>query len=36
MKMLGRDSGAIRLPMCEPTPATLEAITKALAAAGLR
>jgi 4-hydroxy-tetrahydrodipicolinate synthase len=35
MKLLGRDSGAIRLPMCEPTPATIEAIKRALAAAGL-
>jgi 4-hydroxy-tetrahydrodipicolinate synthase len=32
MKMLGRDSGAIRLPMCEPTPATLASIRQALTA----
>jgi 4-hydroxy-tetrahydrodipicolinate synthase len=35
MRLLGRDTGAIRLPMCEPAPATIEAIKRALAAAGL-
>jgi 4-hydroxy-tetrahydrodipicolinate synthase len=32
MKMLGRDTGAIRLPMCEPTAATLAAVRQALTA----
>jgi 4-hydroxy-tetrahydrodipicolinate synthase len=32
MKMLGRDTGAIRLPMCEPTEATLAAVRQALTA----
>jgi 4-hydroxy-tetrahydrodipicolinate synthase len=35
MKLLGRDSGSIRLPMCEPTAATVEALKKALVAAEL-
>ena len=32
LKMLGRDTGAIRLPMCEPTSATLAALRQALTA----
>jgi 4-hydroxy-tetrahydrodipicolinate synthase len=32
LKMLGRDTGAVRLPMCEPTPATLTALRQALTA----
>ncbi|MEX2218037.1 MAG: 4-hydroxy-tetrahydrodipicolinate synthase [Phycisphaerales bacterium] len=32
MKMLGRDSGSMRLPMCEPAPATLAALRQALTA----
>jgi 4-hydroxy-tetrahydrodipicolinate synthase len=32
LKMLGRDTGAVRLPMCEPTPATLALIRQALTA----
>lgn len=32
MKMLGRDNGAMRLPMCEPSEATMAAIKKALTA----
>jgi 4-hydroxy-tetrahydrodipicolinate synthase len=36
MRLLGRDSGAMRLPMCGPAPATEEALTRALAGAGLR
>jgi 4-hydroxy-tetrahydrodipicolinate synthase len=30
MRMLGRDSGSMRLPMCEPQPATLDAIRRAM------
>lgn len=36
MKMLGRDSGAIRLPMTPASPATTEAVSAALTRAGLR
>jgi 4-hydroxy-tetrahydrodipicolinate synthase len=32
MKMLGRDSGSMRLPMCEPSPETEAALRKALTA----
>ena len=32
LKMLGRDTGAMRLPMCEPAPETMTALKKALAA----
>jgi 4-hydroxy-tetrahydrodipicolinate synthase len=35
MKLLGRDNGVMRLPMCEPGPSTLDAVKKALAQAGL-
>ncbi|MCC6660479.1 MAG: 4-hydroxy-tetrahydrodipicolinate synthase [Phycisphaerales bacterium] len=35
MKMLRRDTGAVRLPMTEPSPATLEAIKRVLAESGL-
>ena len=35
MRMLSRDSGALRLPMCEPSKAARDAIEKLLAAAGL-
>ncbi len=35
MKMLGRDSGALRLPMTEASPATQSAVRQALTAAGL-
>lgn len=35
MRLLGRDNGVLRLPMCEPAPATLEAVKKALTQAGL-
>lgn len=35
MKLLGRDSGALRLPMCEGMPATLAAVRQALTAQGL-
>lgn len=35
MRLLGRDNGVLRLPMCEPTHATLEAVKKALTQAGL-
>jgi 4-hydroxy-tetrahydrodipicolinate synthase len=35
MKMLRRDTGALRLPMTEPSPATLEAIKRVLAESGL-
>ncbi len=36
MKVLKRDTGSLRLPMCEATPATVEAVRKALTAAGLK
>ncbi len=36
MKLLGRDSGALRLPLTPATPATLEAVGAALTRAGLR
>lgn len=36
MKLLGRDSGALRLPMCDAAPATVEAVAQALTRAGLR
>ena len=36
MHLLGRDSGALRLPLCRPDPATGEAIGRLLAASGLR
>lgn len=35
MKMLGRDTGALRLPMCEASQATQAAVRQALTAAGL-
>ena len=35
MKMLGRDTGALRLPMTDAAPATLTAVRQALTAAGL-
>jgi 4-hydroxy-tetrahydrodipicolinate synthase len=35
MKMLGRDTGSMRLPMCEPSATTQEALKRALAGAGL-
>ncbi|MFN0132298.1 MAG: 4-hydroxy-tetrahydrodipicolinate synthase [Phycisphaerales bacterium] len=36
MKLLGRDTGTLRLPMCEATEATVGAVREALARAGLR
>ena len=36
MKLLGRDSGTLRLPMCDAAPATVEAVAAALTRAGLR
>jgi 4-hydroxy-tetrahydrodipicolinate synthase len=36
MAKLGRDSGALRLPLCPPSKAVSEAIEKLLAAQGLR
>jgi 4-hydroxy-tetrahydrodipicolinate synthase len=36
MAKLGRDSGALRLPMCSPSKTATEAIEKLLAAQGLR
>lgn len=36
MARLGRDSGALRLPLCPPSKAATEAIEKLLAAQGLR
>ncbi len=35
MKLLGRDNGVMRLPMCEPTASTLESVRKALTSAGM-
>jgi 4-hydroxy-tetrahydrodipicolinate synthase len=35
MKMLGRDTGVLRLPMTDAAPATLTAVHQALTAAGL-
>jgi len=35
MKMLGRDTGALRLPMCDASEATMVAVRKALTAQGL-
>jgi 4-hydroxy-tetrahydrodipicolinate synthase len=35
MKMLGRDSGALRLPMCEASEGTVKALRQALTAQGL-
>jgi 4-hydroxy-tetrahydrodipicolinate synthase len=35
MALLGRDTGALRLPMCEASPATVEALKQALARQGL-
>jgi 4-hydroxy-tetrahydrodipicolinate synthase len=35
MKMLGRDSGALRLPMCDAGEATQHALRKVLATIGL-
>jgi 4-hydroxy-tetrahydrodipicolinate synthase len=35
MRMLGRDSGSMRLPMCEPQAATMEALKRTLASHGL-
>jgi 4-hydroxy-tetrahydrodipicolinate synthase len=35
LKMLGRDSGSLRLPMSEASPATLAAVRQALTAQGL-
>jgi 4-hydroxy-tetrahydrodipicolinate synthase len=36
MKLLGRDSGSLRLPMTPASPATIEAVGAALTRAGLR
>lgn len=36
MRLLGRDSGALRLPMCEASEGTLRALERALAGVGLR
>ena len=35
MAILGRDTGALRLPLCEPDPATRRAVADLLAAAGV-
>jgi 4-hydroxy-tetrahydrodipicolinate synthase len=35
MKMLGRDTGALRLPMCAASEATLASVRQALTAQGL-
>jgi len=35
MQLLGRDTGEMRLPLCEPTAGTREAIKKALATLGI-
>jgi 4-hydroxy-tetrahydrodipicolinate synthase len=35
MALLGRDSGSLRLPMCEASPATIESLRRALTRQGL-